>query len=195
MTAPHPHSHPPASTGSSAAGIFRATAIVLALVVVTVLLLYYGSRLSQQEDDRRLSEGRQRDLTAIKEGRADETFIYDPELFAMVVADSEAAANATSLVFSHVDFSDSRFAEINRLERLQNLGVASSKNVDALFTHAQGMPSIRKVWIETSPISDSGIGMLATLPNLKQIRFEQAMSAEQMELLKETLPGVNIDAP
>jgi hypothetical protein len=176
-------------------GVLRAAAIILILVAAAALMLYYGSRLNKQEDQRRLGERRQRDLTSIKEGRGDETFIYDAEMLALIVADPDAAANATSLVFSNVDFSDKRFAEINRLEQLQNVGVASSANVDALLAYMEGMPSIQRMWIKASPLSESGIGLLASLPHLKQVRFEQAMSAEQVELLETTLPGVKIDTP
>jgi hypothetical protein len=195
MTTPHAQSHAPPSARSSPAGALRGVAIGLALLAAAVLMLYYGSRLNKQEDQRRLGERRQRDLTSIKEGRGDETFIYDAEMLALIVADPDAAASATSLVFSNVDFSDQRFAEINRLERLQNLGVASSANVDALLAYMQGMPSIQRMWIKASPLSESGIGLLASLPNLKQIRFEQAVSAEHVELLETTLPEVKIDTP
>jgi hypothetical protein len=173
----------------------RGILTVLALAAVVVAMLLFGQRLNRQENERRLGERRLRDLASIKEGRAEETLIYDPELLLMIVADADAAANATSLVFSNVDFSDKRFAAISRLEALQNLGIASSKNADAVLNYAQGMESIEKIWIEKSPVSEAGISALTTLPNLKQVRFEQAMSAEQSELLRSTLPDVKIDIP
>jgi hypothetical protein len=192
-----PDTHPSKSarTVSASKGAIRAVIIVLALVGAVVALLIYGGRLNQQENDRRLSERRSRDFAAIKENPAEEILIDDAELLAMVVADAEVAENATSLVFTSVDFADERFAEVNKLEGLKNVGIYSSRNAEACLTYLQGMKSIERMWVETSPIDDEGIALLATLPNLKQIRFEQMMSAKQIELLEKTLPKVNVATP
>jgi len=192
-----PVSHPTksATTVSAWKGAIRAVVLVLALVGVVVAMLFYGGRLNQKENDRRLSERRSRDFAAIKENPAEEILIYDAELLAMVVADPEAAGNATSLVFTSVDFADERFAEVNKLAGLKNVGIYSSRNAETCITYLQGMKSIERMWIETSPIDDGGIALLATLPNLKQIRFEQVMSAKQIELLEKTLPKVNVATP
>jgi hypothetical protein len=156
-------------------------------------MLLYAQRLNRQENERRLGERRQRDLASIKVGRADETLVYDAELLLMIVSDAETAANTNSLVFSNVDFSDKRFAVISKLEGLQNLGIASSQNADALLGYAQGMASIEKIWIENSPVSEAGISAISTLPSLKQLRFAQPMSAEQVKLLEESLPDANVE--
>jgi hypothetical protein len=184
-----------ATTASPAKGALRAVIIVLALVGAAVALLFYGGRLNQQENDRRMSQRRSRNFAAIKENPAEEILIDDAEVLAMVVADPEVAENAVSLVFTSVDFADERFAEVNKLEGLKNVGIYSSRNAEACITYLQGMKSIERMWIETSPIDDGGIAMLATLPNLKQIRFEQVMSAKQIELLEKTLPDVNVATP
>jgi hypothetical protein len=184
-----------ATAASPAMAVLRAVIIVLALVGAAVALLVYGGRLNRQENDRRLSERRSRNFAAIKENPAEEILIDDAELLAMVVADAEVAENATSLVFTSVDFADERFAEVNKLDRLKNVGIYSSRNAEACLAFLQGMKSIERMWIETSPLADEGIALLATLPNLKQIRFEQVMSVKQIELLEKILPDVNVATP
>ncbi len=167
----------------------------MAVVGVAAAMVYYGARLSRQEKHRQAAERRSSDLASIKAGAAEEIMIYDAELLVMIVADAEAAEKATSLIFSSVDFSDERFAAIEKLPVLRNVGVYSCEHTDALLNYIQAMATIERMWIETSPIDDEAIARLATLPNLKQIRFEQVMSAKQIELLGRTLPGVNVDIP
>src|SRR5687767_956629 len=87
-------------------------AIVLAAVVAIAALLAFSERVQEREQQRRVGEHLQRDLAAIKQGRGEEIFIYEPELLAMIAAEPQAVANATTLVFSRTDFSDSRFANI-----------------------------------------------------------------------------------
>ena len=190
-----PDPTPPASAPSATRGVLLSLFIAAAIIGAAGALLYFGARLNRQENDRRADDRRQNEFAAIKEGRDDEILIYDAELLAMIVADPDAAERATSLVFSDVDFSDERFAQISKLKNLQNMGVYSSQNADVLLKYVEGMASIERMWIETSPIQDDGIRLLATLPNLKKIRFEQVMSAKQIELLEKTLPKVSVDTP
>ena len=186
---------PPVSAPSASRGVLLSLFVAAAIIGAAGVLLYFGARVNRQENDRRSAERRRGEFAAIKEGPDDEILIYDAELLAMIVADADAAERATSLVFSDADFSDERFAEVSKLKNLQNVGVYSSQNADALLKYLEGMASIERMWIETSPIQDDGIRLLATLPNLKKIHFEQEMSAEQIELLEKTLPNVSVDTP
>lgn len=190
-----PDPTPPASAPSASRVVLLSLFVAAAIIGAAGVLLYFGARLNRQENDRRAGERRQNEFAAIKEGPDDEILIYDAELLAMIVADADAAEKATSLVFSDVDFSDKRFAEISKLKNLHNVGIYSSRNADALLKYLEGMASIERMWIETSPIQDDGIRLLATLPNLKKIHFEQVTSKEQIELLENTLPKVSVDTP
>lgn len=188
-----PDPRKPAAAPSTSRGVLLSLFVAAAILGAAGVLLYFGARLNRQENDRRSDQRRQNEFAAIKEGPDNEILIYDAELLAMIVADADAAARATSLVFSDVDFSDERFAEISKLKNLQNVGVYSSQNADALLKYVEGMASIERMWIETSPIQEDGIRLLATLLNLKKIHFEQEMSAKQIELLETTLPKVDVD--
>jgi hypothetical protein len=169
--------------------------ISIAIVAAIGGLLAFGNRISRQEDVRRLSERRARNLAEIKADPSDEILIYDLELLALLVADSETAAKVKSLVFTEVDFSTAPIAEISPLTQLQNVGFYSCRGADKLLARLQGMSSVQKIWVEMSEITPDGINLLATLPNLKQIRFEQALSDADLALLDETLPRVKVDVP
>ena len=142
-----------------------------------------------------MGEHLRHDLAAIKAGQADEIFVYEAELLEMIAADPQAMASATTLVFSSADFADQRFSAVADLKALRNVAINASKNADALLAHMRGMESVEKLYVEQSPVSFRGISALATLPNLKHVRFEQPVSARHAELLKKTLPKVNLRLP
>jgi hypothetical protein len=183
------------TTDASKITTVRWVLITVAIIATIGGLLAFGSRISRQEDVRRLRERRDRNLAEIKADPSDEILIYDLELLALLVADEETSVQVKSLVFTEVDFSASPIAEISRLTQLQNIGFYSCGGADLLLARLQGMPSVEKIWVETSAISADGIKLLAALPNLKHIRFEQVMSDADVELLEETLPRVNIEVP
>jgi hypothetical protein len=166
------------------------TGLLIALTFAALLLA--SDRARHREDRRRVGEHLRHDLATIKAGQADEIFVYEAELLEMIAADPQAMANATTLVFSNADFADPRFSAVAELKVLRNVAINSSRNADALLAHMQDMESIEKLYIEQSPISASGIAALRTLPNLKHLRFEQPVSKKEANLLKKTLPKVNV---
>jgi hypothetical protein len=164
---------------------------MLAAIGVAALLLA-GEHARRREDQRRIDQHLRHDLAAIRAGQAGDILVYEPELLEMIAADPQAMANATTIVFSSADFVDARFAAVANLKLLQNVAINRSKNADQLLAQMQGMESVEKLYIEQSPVSTEGLAALATLPNLKHLRFEQPLSAEQAELLRKSLPAVNL---
>src|SRR5687767_1394359 len=151
--------------------------LVLLLVAGGVgALLFYAAKVSDDEHERQAQKRREKAVAALKDDPATQTLVHDAELVAMIADDPDAVEKATTLVFSDVDFSDERFSRVAELVHLENLGVYSCKAPQKLLVRLQGVPSIRKIFFETSPISDEGVRLLGTLPNLRQIHFEQVMS-------------------
>ena len=169
---------------------------VLILVVGGLgLLLFYAAKVSDDEHEQQAQKRRVKAVAALKDNPAIQTHVHDAELVAMIADDPDAVKNAATLVFSDVDFSDERFSRVAELAHLENLGVYSCKAPEKLLVHLQSVPSIRKIFFETSHLSDEGVRLLGTLPNLRQIHFEQVMSSHQIELLKATLPNVELRIP
>lgn len=188
----HPHTtSPPFRAARLLRGLFIAALAIAAAADV----LLYAARVSERENLRQAAARRSSELSALKEGRSDETMIYDAETLAMIVDDPAAAERAASLVFSSVDFADERFARVGELANLKNVGVYSCRNADRLIDYLHGMASIERMWIEVSPLSDDGVRLLATLPRLKHIHFEQVMTSEEVRRLERALPRAVVDAP
>ena len=164
---------------------------LLAAIGVAALLLA-GEHARRREDHRRIDQHLRNDLAAIRAGLAGDILVYEPELLEMIAADPQAMANATTIVFSSADFADSRFAAVTNLKLLQNVAINRSRNADEVLTHMQGMESDEKLYIEQSPVTMRGLKALATLPNLKHVRFEQPLTARQADFLKKMLPRVNV---
>jgi hypothetical protein len=189
------HVHAQPHVTAAAASHMRAGVVIVAVVAAVTALLLFGERVQKREEQRRIGEHVKRDLAAIKQGRGEDIFIYEPELMARIAAEPQAVANATTLVFSRTDLSDPRFADIKKLKVLQNVAIDSCKNADAILIHMQGMSSVEKLWIEDSRVTERGIKALATLPNLMHVRFEQFVTPDEARLLKRTLPDVNLRLP
>ena len=177
---------------SLAASYARGGVVALDVIAGVVALLMFGERVQQREERRRVVEHVQRDLSAIKQGRGEDIFVYEPELLVKIASEPQAVANATTLVFSRTDLSDPRFAEIKKLKLLQNVAINACKNADAMLMHIQGMESVEKIYIEDSRITPAGIGALGALPNLQHLRIEQPVTPGEEKLLVKTLPHVNL---
>jgi threonine dehydrogenase-like Zn-dependent dehydrogenase len=177
---------------STEIGAARGAAIGLSVIAAVAGLLWCGIHLSHREEDRRAEARRQIAYLAIKEGRGGEITVSDGQLVAMLAADPDCIENCTTLVFTDVDFSDEGFEHLRELAHLVDVGVYSSENIDLMFEHLQGSPALEKLWIESTPVSDDGIGLITTLPRLEFLHFEQAMPVQQISYLKTALPRLKL---
>lgn len=192
------HDSPPPPTGPPPprSGLLVRLLLLAAVVAVAAVgLLLLAARVSEQEHERLSARRRAAEIADLKEGRSQETMIYDAETLLMIVDDPVAAPRAAALVFSGVDFADERFAAVARLDALKHVGVYSCRNAGRLFRHLEGKESIERLYLESSPIDDEGVRLLATLPRLEHVRFEQRMSPEHVERLEKSMPQAVVDAP
>ncbi|RIK81097.1 MAG: hypothetical protein DCC67_08460 [Planctomycetota bacterium] len=178
--------------GAFTGGWARSVCCVLVAAAAATGVLWYGVYLSDRAELHRAADRRWKAFVAAKAGRSDEITVSDGELVAMLADDPDCVANCTTLVFVDVDFAEPGFRRVAELVALADVGVYSSDNADLLLTYLQGAPAIEKLWIESSPVSDWGIGLIATLPNLQYLHFEQAMPVEQIGYLKSALPGLTL---
>jgi hypothetical protein len=71
----------------------------------------------------------------------------------------------------------------------------SCGGADDLLHAMKGMPSVEDLYFEVSGLSDDGVRVLGTFPNLKKVHFEQVIDREREKLLRDTLPGVEVEIP
>jgi hypothetical protein len=120
---------------------------------------------------------------------------HDPELVEMLAADPVCVANLKTLYFAEIDFAEPGYAVARKLVNVNCLGMVSCRNSDRLLAAIKGMPSLEEIFFETSLLSDEGVAILASFPNLKKVHFEQVVSDAQEQLLKATLPSIELEIP
>ncbi|QDT75887.1 hypothetical protein I41_51310 [Lacipirellula limnantheis] len=172
------------------AGVFVA---ILGLMVLG--LLAEGKR-DQQEFEKRRAERWQEDVSLVKAGNdGSRIFVNDPTLVEMLANEPECIANLTTLYFSMADLDDDRFAAVKKLTNLRSVGFYDCQGMDAAAKTIEGMPSIEEIWCEGECFTAAGVKSLATLPNLKRVEFVWEVDPASEQLLRSTLPNVEIKLP
>jgi hypothetical protein len=110
----------------------------------------------------------------------------------MLADDPDCVRNVTSLRFSMSDLSDFRFKRTRDFHQLRGIIFYDCRNTDNVLEAISGMPTIITVYFEVSDVTEEGIRLLATLPNLKEVEFEQVMPPGEIGLLRKLLPNVEL---
>lgn len=168
---------------------------MLLFAVALLSILVYGGYRSKIERmaelDQRTDKMRQELFEKVKHGEST-PWVMDAELLSMLADDPECVRNVTSLQFSMSDLSDSRFKRTREFHQLRGINFYDCRNTDNVLEAVNGMPTIITVYFEVSDVNEESIRLLATLPNLKKVQFEQIMPPGEIELLRKLLPNVEL---
>lgn len=168
--------------------------MLLFVVAVLSILVYgcYRSEIERMADlDQRTDKMRQELFEKVKHGNST-PWVLDAELLSMLADDPDCVRNVTSLQFSMSDLSDSRFRRTREFHQLRGINFYDCRNTDNVLEAVNGMPTIITVYFEVSVVTEDGIRLLATLPNLKKVQFEQIMPPSEVGLLRKLLPNVEL---
>jgi hypothetical protein len=172
----------------------------LAFGIAAVLFTLFAVGADQSYQARRAERARQqqklrlREVADAKAGRANIS-IYDVELLEMLADDPQCIANITSVYFYMRDLGDPRYRRLTELHNVETIGFYSCDNVDNILAIAKDMESVQTLFFEATTVSDQSIHLLAEIPNLKKVRFEQIVAEETIEKLNDLLPNVQVEAP
>jgi hypothetical protein len=170
--------------------------VLVAVLGLMVWGLIAGSERDQQEFEKRQAVRRQDCVAEVKSGDdGSGIFVDSPILVEMLANDPDCIANLTTLYFSMAELDDARIAAISKLTNLKTIGFYDCQGMDAVATAIEGMPSIERIWYEGGGFTDDGVKSLATLPNLKRLEIEWGVDSTYEELLRSTLPNVEIKLP
>lgn len=170
--------------------------VLVAVIGLMVLGLLAGNERDRQEFEKRQTLRRQEYVAEIKAGADGSRISVDsPILVEMLANDPDCVANLTTLNFSMAELDDPRIAGINKLTNLQTIGFYDCQGMDAVATAIEGMHSIEKIWYEGGGFTAAGVKSLAALPNLKRLEIEWRVDSTYEDLLRSTLPNVEIKLP
>lgn len=149
-----------------------------------------------EEFETRQTARRQAYVAEVKAGSDGSRMSVDsPILVEMLANDPDCIANLTTLQFSMAELDDPRIASINKLTNLESLSFYCCRDMDAVAMAIEGMPSVESLWCEGERFTAAGVKSLATLPNLKRVEFTWHVEPAYEEMLRSTLPGVEIVLP
>jgi len=181
----------------NASDISTRSCLAMAGVIIALPCLMVGGVfiLAQQEREE-LAKQRvaklAKEFENVKRNRSVRVF-WDPTLIVMLADDSESAQNLTEFELSMVDFRDQNMSAAKNLLNVKRIYAYSCHGIENLLSAMQGSPAIEELHFDTTSLSDEGVQLLATFPNLKRVRFNYVSEQERVDLLKSTIPHVTLE--
>ncbi|MEO0793835.1 MAG: c-type cytochrome domain-containing protein [Verrucomicrobiota bacterium] len=107
----------------------------------------------------------------------------------------ELGDHVIDLDLSRTDLSDLPLEPLSRLSRLRRLNLSGTGSNDEVVLWALRLPTLEYLNLYGNPdISDASVGLLATLPDLKQLYLWQTkVSPDAADLLVRASPHLNLD--
>ena len=163
----------------------------LAIVVfgsALLALICYGLIRRGHEAQRR-SMQRERIVREVDPKR--QTGIYDGELVEMLLADPVGKEIASAMMIS-ADLSHPAFQRLDEFEKLNDIGFYSCVEIERILPVLGSLAQLEDVFIETTSFPDETITVLAGIPTLRKLHFEQIVSAELMDDFRAMRPDVEL---
>lgn len=171
--------------------------LAMAGIVLAILGLMVGGvfMLAQRE---RVESAKQRAAKLAEEfenvkGSDSVRVFLDPTLIEMLAGDSESVQNLTELDLSMVDFRGHNMAAAKKLSNVKRMTAYSCHDMENLLSAMQGSPAVEELYFDSTAISDDGVQLLSTFPNLKKVYFGYVGDQDRIDLLKSTIPNVTLE--
>lgn len=164
----------------------------LATALLMIFAVVVSVRASARQDRLRKEQRLQENFDSVKQGVGGVPVgVMDPELMEIFAQDEDCIKNLRVLELFMADLSDPRFLRINDLNP-HTIFFYSCNEIDQFLPQITRL-NVEQLDFETTPLSQKSLLALAKFPNLKRVRFEQVMSPAEQALVKEILPGVEIE--
>ncbi|HEX6962289.1 MAG TPA: hypothetical protein VF175_10510 [Lacipirellula sp.] len=181
--------------GASSAGCLAMTMLMVLIIAGAAILIAQHLKRERQAFERRQAERRAELVEDVKSGAdGSRLTITDAETLVALASDPDCVANLKTLTLGMVDLSGD-VAAASKLINVERITLYDCQGADNLLAAMKGSPVVEQIHVEVSRLSDEGVRLLATFPNLKKVRIEQVVNKARAELLRSTLPGVKVEIP
>jgi hypothetical protein len=181
---------------NSRKGCLFAIVCVIGLFVLTGFLIKKERERLKQEFERRESEIRSDALELVKAGDdGSGVYILDSLAIEMLANDPECASNLRILALEYMEIEKQLVSAAGNFKHVETIYFNSCVGTEYLLEAMKGSTVVGKITFETTRLNDNSIEMLTTFPNLKHVVLEYVVEDSMPPLLKEKLPGVQIDIP
>lgn len=175
-------------------GCLIAIAIAVAVVVGIAAMMSTAQKAARRDSERKMTEWRNEAFQKVKSGDdGSGVEVYrDPRLIEMLASDADCVANLTTLNLSMVDLNGPQTAAAVKLVNVKKILFYDCRGPESILTPMKGSGSIVEIGFDATLLSDDGVRLLAHFPNLKRVHFAWINEPAREKLLRDTLPGVEI---
>ncbi len=119
--------------------------------------------------------------------------IMEPEVINKLAEDEESVEELVELNLNSINFHDVDMTPAGKLSKLKTICAYSCTDVENLLSALQGSTSIEELSFDSTLLSDEGIQLLATFPNLKKVYFSYIADKKRVDQLRATIPNVFVE--
>jgi hypothetical protein len=173
---------------------------LIAVLVAVAVIVAVGAMIASARKSSRLAFERKKVAWATErfekvkagdDGSHTSVFL-DPLLIEMLANDAECVANLTTLNLSSVDLNGPQTDAAEKLVNVKKVVFYDCDGAGRLLTALSGLESIKELSFDTTQLTDDDVPLLATFPNLRRVHFAWVNSPAREKLIRDTLPGVDI---
>ena len=168
----------------------------VAIVVLIAVAIPWQRRLVREAHAKAVHERAQKHFKELKSGDEKYPMIDSPELMSLVANDPAFTGGGFTYVpFDMTDLHAPGFQQIQNLQNLTEISFYDCEGVETILGYAANMPSVNKIDFYCARPSDSLIKRLASIPNLKTIKFNDVDNVDNgdLDIFKHALPHVHFD--
>ncbi|WP_152101250.1 hypothetical protein [Lacipirellula parvula] len=167
--------------------IFAGAAVVLlgALLVVGRIL---GPRAVKRQRAARVES-----MFDSAKGRSSAYVFMEAGVIKKLSEDEESVEELVELNLSSIDFHGVDMTPASKLSKLKTIHAYDCTDIEDLLSALQGSTSLEELSFDSMLLSDEGIQLLATFPNLKKVYFTYIADKKRVDQLRATIPNVVVE--
>lgn len=171
----------------------RGCIVIAGVIVVLLGVSFVGLAILGRNATERQRVARAADQFDKAKGRSSAHIFMEPQSINMLAEDQESIERLVELNLSSINFRDSDMTSVSKLANVKRVHVYSCSHLENFLRDLQGSQAIEELSFDTTVLTDEGIQLLATFPNLSKVHFEYVPDQRSADLLKSTLPDVKLE--
>jgi len=174
-------------------GCLIAVLVAVAVIVAGGAMIAAAQKSSRLALQRKMAAWATERFQKVKAGDdGSHTAVFlDPLLIEMLANDADCVANLTTLNLDMVDLNSPQSDAAGKLVNVKKVSFYDCDGRRRLLTAMTGLESIEEVSFDTT-VTDDEVRLLGTFPNLRRVHFPWVNSPAREKLIRDTLPGVEI---
>lgn len=171
----------------------RGCLIVAGVAVVLLGALLAAGRILGPRAAERQRVTRVKSLFNEAKGRSSAYIFMEAEVIKKLAEDEESAKELVEFNLSSIDFQGVDMTPASKLSKLKTIHAYDCRGIENLLSALQGSASLEELSFDSMVLSDDGIQLLATFPNLRKVYFTYIADKKRVDQLRATIPNVVVE--